>query len=100
MKLFNWAKEKLRAVSDRYERKQREKALKNKPAPKLAPMTRASTRQDRKEERWRHNFHRWASMLTGHGCPVLTGERLRKTVSMCSPANLTVLPKYPNRREV
>jgi hypothetical protein len=98
MKLLNWAKEKLRAVSDRYERKQREKAMAGKPSPKFAPIPNPPTREDRKEHRWRLKFHRHSSMPTRHGCPGLTGERLRKTVSMCSPDNLTVQPRY--RREV
>lgn len=98
MKLLNWAKEKLRAVSDRYERKQREKAFRGKPAPKLAPIVQPPTREDRKEHRWRHKFHRHSSMPTLHGGPTLYGERLRKNLSMCSPVNLIVQPRY--RREV
>jgi hypothetical protein len=97
MKLLNWAKEKLREVSDRYERKQREKMMSAKPKPKLAPIVQPPTREDRKEQRWRMKFHRHSSMPTMHGGPVLTSERLRKNISMCSPSNLLVQPRY--RRE-
>jgi hypothetical protein len=87
MKLLNWAKEKIKALSDWHGRKQYGDIPRfNKLAPVVAP----PTRDERAEHRWRVKFHRWASMPVGHGGPVLTGERLQKVASQCSPFNLTV----------
>jgi hypothetical protein len=94
MKLLNWAKEKIKALSDWHGRKAHGEIPRFN---KLAPIVQPPTREDRKDHRFRTKFHRWASMPVGHGGPILTGERLRKNLSMCSPLNLLVQPRY--RRE-
>jgi hypothetical protein len=91
MKLLNWAKEKVKQLSDWHGRQLHGEI---KRFNKLAPIVQPPSREARKEHRWRIKFHRWASMNVGHGCPGLSGERLRKTRSQCDPKNLLVKPRY------
>ncbi len=89
MRLLNWAKEKIKAISDWHGRKMFGEVQRfNKVAPNVNP----PTREDRKDHRFRLRFHRWSTMRTGG--PVLTGERLRKAKLSCSPHNNTVQPRY------
>ena len=91
MKLLNWAKEKLRALSNAIGRKQFGEIPRFN---NLAPVVSAPSREERSRHRKRLRLRRWLRMNVGHGCPVLAGERLRKTQSSCDPVNLTVLPRY------
>jgi|HubBroStandDraft_5_1064220.scaffolds.fasta_scaffold257509_3 hypothetical protein len=90
MKLLNWAKEKVKAVSDFIGRKQYGDIQRFN---KLAPIVEPPDREERKLARRKYRWQRWAAMKVGGG-PVLTGERLRKVRSQCSPANLTAQPRY------
>jgi hypothetical protein len=91
MKLLNWAKEKIKAVSDYIGRKQYGDVQRFN---QVAPVPQPSDREDRKQARRAYKTRRWLAMNVGHGGPVLTGERLRKVRSQCSPDNLTAQLRY------
>ncbi len=91
MKALSWAKEKLHALAAFIGRKQYGEIPRfNNLAPIVQPPGRAERSRQRKLVRWL----RWKSYNAQHGCPGLSGERLRKTAASCDPSNLIVQPRY------
>jgi hypothetical protein len=86
MKVMNWAKEKIKALSDWHGRK----TLGEIPRfNKVAPIVQAPNREQRKEHRYRLKFHRWATMRVGGGTRVKASG-----CNACNPHDLLVQPRY------
>jgi hypothetical protein len=102
MKFPNWAREKVASFRGAQHAKAEERkaavtadaaAKKDGEKFELAREKRQRECQERRARWWA----RWQAQNVRHGGPRLTGARLERTIKQCSPANLPVLPKYPNR---
>lgn len=89
MGVINWGKDKLRAAKKYFGY-----GYETSPKHKFTPVTVVPPDRERRSEVRKQYRARRRGLMNVRGRPVLSGERLRKTLAACNPLCLTVQPQY------